>query len=153
MCMGNICRSPTADGVFASIVKELKQSDYIECDSAGTHAYHIGNAPDARAQTTAKIHGVDLSHLVARKVTPQDFYTFDYIIAMDKDNLYNLKDIQSHLIESSKASLHLFMEFAPNWKTDEVPDPYYGGDKGFEEVFEMVTDASKGLIQSISKNM
>ena len=153
MCMGNICRSPTADGVFASIVKELKQSDYIECDSAGTHAYHIGNAPDIRAQATALNHGIDLSHLVARKVTPKDFNTFDYIIAMDKDNLQNLKDIQRHLIAPSKASLYLFMEFAPNWKNDEVPDPYYGGDKGFEEVFEMVSDASKGLIQSILKTI
>ena len=152
VCMGNICRSPTAEGVFASIVERQSLEYLIEYDSAGTHAYHIGNPPDTRAQATAKQHNVDLSQLVARKVKPDDFFEFDYIIAMDKDNLVNLKDIQRNLDADSKAKLHLFMEFTKHWKNDEVPDPYYGGDKGFEDVFKMITDASLGLIKTITDN-
>ncbi|MEH6455245.1 MAG: low molecular weight protein-tyrosine-phosphatase [Cocleimonas sp.] len=150
ICMGNICRSPTAEGVFNSIVKVQNLSDKIITDSAGTHAYHIGNQPDARAQVTAKNHGIDLSNLVARKVTAQDFKDFDYIIAMDNENLINLKSIQSDLRFSAKASVHLFMEFADNWQNDEVPDPYY--DNGFEDVYRMVTDASQGLLKQILKD-
>lgn len=150
--MGNICRSPTAEGVFRSIVEKRNTKGLeIIIDSAGTHAYHIGNPPDSRAQTTAYNHGTDLSKLVARKVTIQDFIDFDYIIAMDNDNILNLKDIQSKADLDSKASVYLFMEFAKKWQNEEVPDPYYGGDKGFEEVYRMVTDASLGLLERIEE--
>ena len=149
VCMGNICRSPTAEGVFRSLLESRNLKQQITADSAGTHAYHIGNPPDSRSQETALTHEVDLSDLVARKVTAQDFEEFDYIIAMDNDNLINLTLIKDKLIKTQKASLHLFMEFAENWKNDEVPDPYYGGSDGFEEVFKMVTDASQGLINKI----
>jgi len=149
ICMGNICRSPTAEGVFKSIVESQNLSDAITTDSAGTHAYHIGNPPDARAQATAQQHGVDLSNLVARKVSAQDFNDFDYIIAMDNENLITLKILQNNLTIPAKASVHLFMEFAANWQNDEVPDPYYGGDNGFEEVYKMVRDASQGLLKQI----
>lgn len=151
VCMGNICRSPTAEGVFRSVVDVEQLSQLIDCDSAGTHAYHIGNSPDSRSQATAKNHNVDLSNLVARKVTTKDFDAFDYIIAMDKDNLTNLKDIQKSIPASSKALVHLFMEFASNWDNDQVPDPYYGGNNGFEQVYKMVSDASKGLLEHIRK--
>ncbi len=151
VCMGNICRSPTAEGVFTSLINEKNISHLIECDSAGTHAYHIGNAPDNRAQIIAKKHNVDLSKLVARKVTTEDFLIFDYIIAMDQDNLSNLQMMQNNLDTDTKASLHLFMEFAPDWDRDDVPDPYYGGDNGFEKVFSMVSDASEGLIKTIQR--
>ena len=149
VCMGNICRSPTAEGVFRSHVVKNKLSETIITDSAGTHAYHIGNPPDPRAIVTAKNHGVDLSDLVARKVSAEDFNNFDYIIAMDRQNLRILKEIQDSLKSPVKASLHLFMEFATDWQEDEVPDPYYGGDNGFEEVYQMVDDASAGLLKQI----
>ena len=140
ICMGNISRSPTAEGVLKSIVESKNLSDAITIDSAGTHDYHIGNPPDARAQATAQQHGVDLTSLIARKVSTQDFNDFDYIIAMDNDNLINLKTLQNNLPFPTKASVHLFMEFAVNWHTDEVPDPYYDGINGFEEVYKMVKD-------------
>lgn len=154
VCMGNICRSPTAEGVFIDIVNRENLRSDIQVDSAGTHAYHVGNSPDKRAIATAKHHGVDLSTLVARKVTQKDFIDFDYIIAMDEDNLSNLKEIHDGLISSNctselNASLHLFMTFSQNWSNDEVPDPYYGGDNGFEEVYKMVVDASEGLLKHI----
>lgn len=149
VCMGNICRSPTAEGIFRSVVEAQNFSDDITTDSAGTHAYHIGNPPDARAQATAKNHGVDLSSLVARKVTAQDFNDFDYIIAMDNENLINLQSLQSKFSTPVKASVHLFMKFSENWQNDEVPDPYYAGDNFFEEVFKMVKDASQGLLKHI----
>ena len=149
ICMGNICRSPTADGVFKSIVESQGLANRIQVDSAGTHGYHIGNSPDQRAQATASKHGIDLSSLTARKVTEQDFYDFDYIIAMDQDNLRNLQDVQQHLTSSSEASLHLLMEFSSKWNNSEVPDPYYGGDNGFEEVFQMIKNASEGLFDKI----
>ncbi len=152
ICMGNICRSPTAEGVFQSIVDAENLSRIIATDSAGTHDYHIGNPPDSRSQATAQHHGIDLSSLVARKVNPKDYKEFDYIIAMDNENLINLKSIQDRLLTPAKASVHLFMEFAENWQNNEVPDPYYGGDNGFEEVYEMVKDASQGLLKQISKN-
>jgi len=150
--MGNICRSPTAEGVFKAIVAEQNLADVIATDSAGTHAYHIGNPPDVRAQATAKNHGLDLSSLVARKVAAQDFEDFDYIIAMDNDNLANLNEVQNQLSNPAKASVHLLMEFAEDWQNDEVPDPYYGGNNGFEEVYKMVTNASQGLLKRILEN-
>jgi len=153
VCMGNICRSPTAHGVFASLVDSNNLTDKISVDSAGTHAYHIGSQPDQRAQQTALKNDIDLSSLVARKVLAQDFVNFDYIIAMDKDNLMNLEDVQQQASTNNKASLHLFMEFAPNWVNTEVPDPYYGGDQGFKEVFEMIEDAAKGLLEEINKKI
>lgn len=149
VCMGNICRSPTAEGVFTSMIHNKKLGGLIEADSAGTHAYHIGNAPDNRAQATAKGYGIDLSNLVARKVIQTDFNDFDYIIAMDKENLTNLQNIQNQSETDTTASLHLFMEFSTKWINDEVPDPYYGGANGFEEVFKMVSDASAGMIKKI----
>lgn len=152
VCMGNICRSPTAEGVFKAIVVEQNLTDVIVTDSAGTHAYHVGNPPDERAQATANNHGIDLSDLVARKVSPHDFEVFDYIIAMDNDNLANLNKLQQQLSHPTNASVHLFMEFAKNWHNDEVPDPYYGGANGFDEVYKMVTDASQGLLKEILEN-
>ena len=152
VCMGNICRSPTAEGVFRSLVESQNLNAVITSDSAGTHAYHIGNPPDARAQATALAHDLDLSSLVARKVTSQDFECFDYIIAMDNENLINLKELQNHFTSPAKSSLRLLMEFASNWNKIEVPDPYYGGTNGFEEVYRMVVDASLGLLDHILKD-
>ncbi len=153
VCMGNICRSPTAEGVFRHVVAQKQLMDRIEIDSAGTHAYHIGEPPDSRSHTTAKNHGVDLSAQRARKVQNRDFTDFDYVIAMDQSNYENLKQLKDSSEEiDPKAKLHLFMEFASSWETNEVPDPYYGGGNGFENVFDMVQAASEGLLKHIIAN-
>lgn len=149
VCMGNICRSPTAEGVFRYVVKKHNMSDVIRIDSAGTHAYHIGESPDSRSQSTALSHGVNLSSQKARIVNREDFDRFNYVIAMDRSNLEDLKRIQD---SDQPAKLHLFMEFANGWDNKEVPDPYYGGGNGFEKVFSMVKSASEGLLQHIIDN-
>ncbi len=148
VCMGNICRSPTAEGVFRHVVKQHKMEDIITIDSAGTHAYHVGEPPDRRAQATAKTRGLDLSGQRARKVERVDFDRFDYVIAMDRSNYDDLKALKG---DKQKAQLHLFMDFAGDWENSEVPDPYYGGSIGFEKVFDMVQSASEGLLDHIVK--
>ena len=149
VCMGNICRSPTAEGVFRHVVKERNLQDVIKIDSAGTHAYHIGEPPDSRSQATAKSRGVDLSAQRARKVEAIDFERFDYVIAMDRSNYENLKALAT--VEQQE-KLHLFMNFTNEWDNAEVPDPYYGGGDGFKNVFDMVQSASEGLLEVIVKN-
>lgn len=149
VCMGNICRSPTAQGVFEHLVKSAGLTDRILIDSAGTHAYHIGNPPDRRSQAAAKERGIDLSGLRARKVDVLDFEHFDYILAMDHSNL---QDLQELIQQQEHERLHLFMRFATRWDVDEVPDPYYGGSSGFERVLDMVEDAAEGLLAHIRRN-
>ena len=141
VCMGNICRSPTAHGVFANLVAQANLQNLIAVDSAGTHAYHIGEAPDQRSQQAASLRGIDLSDLKARKVLAHDFAEFDYILAMDHANLDNLR-----ALAPSTARVQLFMDYAQRWQTSEVPDPYYGGAQGFERVLDMVEDAAEGLL-------
>jgi protein-tyrosine phosphatase len=152
VCMGNICRSPTAEGVFRYAVQQRNLMDRIHIDSAGTHAYHIGEQPDTRSQKTALANGIDLSSQRARKVETEDFLSFDYIIAMDNTNYENLVSFKDRNESKTKAKLHLFMEFASAWDNKEVPDPYYGGGNGFEQVFDMVQSASTGLVEHILKN-
>lgn len=149
VCMGNICRSPTAEGVFCHVVKQRNMQDVIKVDSAGTHAYHIGESPDSRSQATAKSRGVDLSAQSARKIEAVDFERFDYVIAMDRSNYENLKALAT--VEQQE-KLYLFMEFSSAWDNTEVPDPYYGGGDGFKNVFDMVQSASEGLLETIIKN-
>ncbi len=146
VCMGNICRSPTAEGVFQKLLSDRHLSDKFQVDSAGTHAYHVGDAPDLRAQRAAKQRDVDLSSLRARKFFKQDFSEFDYILAMDEDNLSILMDAcpQEH-----QHKVKLFLDYAPEVNCREVPDPYYGGQYGFERVLDLVEAASEGLLQSI----
>lgn len=144
--MGNICRSPTAEGVFRHVVVEHNLQDLIMTDSAGTHAYHVGERPDRRAQATAKNRGVDLSDIRARRVKSSDFEKFDYVLAMDRDNYAILEELCPVGLDDR---LSLFLDFAPSVKASEVPDPYYGGIKGFEVVFDMVEQASLGLLQDI----
>jgi protein-tyrosine phosphatase len=144
--MGNICRSPTAHGIFEDLVKRNNLSDQISVDSAGTHAYHIGETPDERSQATALEHGYDLSTQRARKVEKVDLDTFDYVLAMDKPNEYSLNKLAT---EKQRGRIHLFMDFAPERSESEVPDPYYGGDQGFENVLAMVEVASQGLLNHI----
>jgi protein-tyrosine phosphatase len=146
VCMGNICRSPTAQGVFRALLQREGLSDRIVTDSAGTIAYHVGERPDRRAMATALKRGVDLSDLRARRAKAEDFEQFDYVIAMDRANFSDLREICPPGYEER---LHLFLDFAPNRAEDEVPDPYYGGAAGFDRVFDLVEEASRGLLQHI----
>lgn len=146
VCMGNICRSPTAEGVFRRQVSEAGQADLVVIDSAGTHNYHIGSPPDNRAQQAALQRGYDLSGLRGRQVGARDFYEFDYILPMDRENLANLSQICP---PQEQHKLKLFMEFSRGYSEREVPDPYYGGNQGFENVLNMVEDAGLGLLEEI----
>ncbi|WAK03589.1 low molecular weight protein-tyrosine-phosphatase [Methylobacter sp. YRD-M1] len=146
VCMGNICRSPTAEGVFAKLLKERDLERHFLIDSAGTHAYHVGEAPDLRAQRAARGRGVELAHLRGRKVVMGDFEDFDFLLAMDDDN-YSI--LLNACPEHYKDKIRYFLEYAPHLGTREVPDPYYGGDYGFERVLDMVEDASEGFLKSL----
>lgn len=150
VCMGNICRSPTAQGVFRKLLLQEGLEAVIETDSAGTHAYHVGEPPDRRAQETALRRGIDLSDLRARRVEPEDFSAFEYVLAMDQDNYHSLSRICPR---GAERKLMLLMDFAPDMRTREVPDPYYGGDTGFERVFDMVEAAAQGLLADIRRGM
>lgn len=145
-CMGNICRSPTAEGVFAKLVHDSGLNKVIEIDSAGTHAYHIGEPPDVRAQRSALERGVDISLLKARKARTADFEYFDYVLAMDEDNFQHLLQICPN---GKEEKLQLFLDYAPHLEYREVPDPYYGGAQGFERVLDMVELAALGLLEHI----
>jgi len=146
VCMGNICRSPTAQGVFETLVKESQMSSRISIDSAGTHAYHIGEPPDHRAQEAAKRRGIDLSRQRARKIVVEDFEVFDYIVVMDGDNKNALL---AFCPEEHLHKITLFMTHSASYEYDYVPDPYYGGISGFEVVLDMVESASVGLLEKI----
>ena len=145
VCMGNICRSPTAEGVFRKTVEDAGLSDLIHIDSAGTHAYHTGEPPDRRAQAAAERRGYALGDIRARKIVEGDFATFEYIVAMDKLNLLILRESET---SESISSLQLFLEFSAGHES-EVPDPYYGGSSGFERVLDLVEEASRGLLDHI----
>lgn len=144
--MGNICRSPTAEGVFRHLLREKKLEASVEVDSAGTHGYHIGEPPDSRAQRVAARRGYDLSSLRARKIAPRDMDHFDLVLAMDRNCLEAIRLICP---PARSGRLGLFMDFAQRFDEGEVPDPYYGAGEGFEHVLDMVEDASQGLIVMI----
>jgi protein-tyrosine phosphatase len=146
VCMGNICRSPTAEGVIRHALKEAGLDQSVHIDSAGTHGYHIGEPPDPRAQQVAASRGYDISGLRGRKVGGIDFEHFDLVLAMDQDNLRNLKRVcppQYH------QKVRLLLSFSRKYPNLDVPDPYFGGSRGFEDVLDMVEDAAKGLIKMI----
>ncbi len=147
VCMGNICRSPTAEGVFRHYVAQAGLDKAVTIDSAGTHAYHTGEPPDRRARAAAERRGVSLQGIRARRVADEDFERFDYVIAMDEDNLLQLRDQAS---PEHHAKLSLFLEYSSGSER-EVPDPYYGGAAGFERVLDLVEDASRGLLETLSK--
>ena len=150
VCMGNICRSPTAHGVFTRLVQESKLAHRVEIDSAGTHAYHVGEPPDRRSQVAALRRGVDLSSLRARRVVSDDFAYYHYLLAMDRDNYHALLAIAppTHLHK-----VRMFLTFAPHLAVDEVPDPYYGGSNGFEQVLDIVEVAARGLLSAIQSEL
>ena len=149
VCLGNICRSPTAEGVMRSLVLEAGMADRIEVDSAGTGAWHVGSAPDARASAAARGRGVVLEG-AARRVRREDFEDFDLLLAMDRENLRELRRLAPG--EQERAKVRLLREFDPACAGAEdldVPDPYYGVDDGFAEVFELVQRACRGLLDEI----
>lgn len=150
VCMGNICRSPTAEGVLRQYIKNNGLGDKVEVDSAGTHGYHVGEAPDSRTQRAASARGYNLTQLRARKVARQDLDYFDLILAMDKTNLDNLWRMAT---PEQKERIKLFMDYAKNFDDDEVPDPYYGLGHGFDLVLDMVEDAAEGLIEEIKQKL
>ncbi|MCP5246463.1 MAG: low molecular weight phosphotyrosine protein phosphatase [Burkholderiales bacterium] len=147
VCMGNICRSPTADAVFKQTVLKSGLEDEIFVDSAGTHAYHIGEPPDRRAQSMALKRGYNMNDLRARKVVSDDFVHFDYILAMDNENLELLKQ---RCPQPYSNKIELLMRYSKGIYSDqEVADPYFGGDQGFEMVLDMIEEASQGLLEHI----
>lgn len=147
VCMGNICRSPMAEGTFRHLLKNEGLTKYVHVDSAGTHSYHVGASPDKRSQQIANRYGVNLRSIKARPVSPNDFVKFDYILAMDKDNYKHLLDLCPQPNDRSK--IQLFLDYAPELKEEEVPDPYYGGLIGFEKVMNLVEEAAIGLLNHI----
>lgn len=150
VCMGNICRSPTAEGVARKIITNNKLENIIKVDSAGTHGYHVGEPPDLRTREAALRRGIDLSGLRARKVVPEDFERFDLLLAMDHDNLALLKRGAQ---PEHHAKLGLFMSYASRFDTEVIPDPYYGGEQGFELVLDMAEDAAGGLIEALQRRI
>ena len=146
VCMGNICRSPSAKAVFAYSVETSDLKDYIEVDSAGTHDYHVGGQADPRSIEAAKQRGIDMSSHRARQVHKNDFEKYDYILVMDKKNHDHLmKDCPRGLQEK----IHYFLDFAPQTGVKEVPDPYYGGEDGFGHVLDLIEAATAGLMSDI----
>lgn len=150
MCLGNICRSPTAHGVFLAKLQQHGFSDQIDADSAGTADWHVGGAPDPRSAAEALSRGYDLSELRARQIQTQDFYDFEYILAMDNANLEELEALRP---ADSTCHLGLLLSFARDTSLEEVPDPYYTGNAGFTEVLTLVEDASEGLLERVCRDI
>lgn len=147
VCMGNICRSPVAEGVFRRMLEGAGLAAKVYVDSAGTHSYHEGCVPDKRSQAAAGRRGVDLSKLKARRVMAEDFEVFDYLLAMDRDNFEHLLALCA--LPEHQRKVRLLMDYAPDSPEREVPDPYYGGINGFERVMDLIEEASEGLMLHI----
>ena len=148
VCMGNICRSPTAQGVFTSLLKAEGLSEFFEVDSAGTHAYHEGEPPDSRAGSAARKRGIDLGDQRARRIHPDDFDYFDYVVAMDRSNF---EDLAGSCASQHQSKVRLFLDFASELPETEIPDPYYGGPQGFERVLDLIEHASRAMISELRK--
>ncbi|MCA1688055.1 MAG: low molecular weight phosphotyrosine protein phosphatase [Actinobacteria bacterium] len=146
VCMGNICRSPIAQGVFENVLQREGLEDEVFVDSAGTGVWHVGEPPDQRAQRSAGLRGLDLSAQRARRITPEDCQNFDYVLAMDEENYWAVASLCR-----GSAVVRPFLDFATDSPEREVPDPYYGGPDGFEHVLDLVEEASEGLIADIRK--
>jgi len=148
--MGNICRSPTAHGLFLSLIRKQQLDEVIEVDSAGTHSWNIGNSPDLSARMIAREHGVDLTDLRARRVVKEDYDYYDYIVAMDKNNLANML---AECEEYNRYKLKLLLEYVDDAEITEVPDPYGAGMDGFETVYGLIEQGCLGLLRTVQKEM
>lgn len=149
VCLGNICRSPSAEGVFRALLHDEGLSDKIEVDSCGTGSFHTGNPPDERAIAACAARDIDISGLRARQIRKTDFEKFDYIIGMDEDNIQSLEMECPYGYDDR---IHLFLDLGPYMETREVPDPYYGGDLGFQSMLNLIERASKSLLKNIREN-
>ncbi len=149
VCLGNICRSPTAHGLFAARVEQAGLSGHIQVRSGGTGGWHVGNPPDERSVRVALERGIDLSHLRASQVSSRDFQSCDYMLAMDAANLADLRRMAP---PAYPGVLDLFLTFAADSGYREVPDPYYGGEDGFQLVVDLIEAASDGLLQHIRRH-
>lgn len=147
VCTGNICRSPTAEGVARGLAAKHGVDHLFEFDSAGTHGYHVGDPPDPRTVAAARRRGYDLSPLRARRVTEFDFISFDHVLAMDREHLEFLQRVCP---PPHRHKLRMFLEYRQAFDQDEVPDPYYGGARGFEQVLDLVEDAATHLVLTLS---
>lgn len=150
VCMGNICRSPTAEGVFGRVLRTAGLDSQVALDSAGTHGYHVGESPDSRAVAAAGAREIDIAGLRARKVSADDFYRFDLILAMDADNLRLLDELAP---DDAKADLRLMLDFSSRDPGGAVPDPYYGGEAGFERVLDLLEEAGEGLLAHLQTRL
>ena len=148
VCMGNICRSPTAEGVLRALAQREYPGLAIEVDSAGTHGYHIGAAPDQRARDAARRRGFDLDGLRARELVPEDFRRFNYVLVMDGTNLTDAARIAPR---DSRATFRRLLDFAPETDVSDVPDPYYGGEADFERVLDLAEAGARGLLNALRK--
>ncbi len=149
VCLGNICRSPSAEAVLRSMIEKRGLGDEISVDSAGTYDYHAGEAPDPRAQATARRRGYSMAGQFSRKVEPADFRKFDYLLAMDRGNL---RDLLDRCPEEWRDRVSLFLSFDPGAIRDEVPDPYAGGRRGFEDVLDIIEAASNAFLDHLCKS-
>lgn len=145
VCLGNICRSPTAEGVFRHLATEAGRGDVIATDSSGMGGWHIGKPPDERSQAAARRRGIEIGDLRARQTQAHDFHKFDYIIAMDRENM---SDLTAMCPPGHEHRLHMMLDFADGLTETEVPDPYFGTD-GFDYVLDMIENASRGLLAHI----
>lgn len=146
VCLGNICRSPMAEGVFRRVVEEEGLTDRFEIDSAGLGDWHVGQAPDTRAQSAASSRGIDISRQCARQVAAEDFARFDLLLVMDRSNDAELK----HRAPSeARAKIRPFLDFAPQVGTKDVPDPFFGGSEGFDQALDLIEEAAHGLLASL----
>lgn len=152
VCMGNICRSPTAEGVMRARVEAAGLENRLSIDSAGTISYHAGEAPDRRSQAAALRRGYDLSEQRARQVRAGDLMDFDYVLAMDADNLAHLERLAAEH-DAPRATVKLFLEYASAHPEREVPDPYYGGERGFDHVLDLCEAAADGLLREIKAKL
>lgn len=150
VCLGNICRSPTAHGVFEKMVAEAGLENYVDVDSCGTAGYHVGEKPDQRSAQAALARGYPLNHLRARQFQSADFDNFDYILTMDRNNLSDITHLKP---QTYSGTLDLLLSFGEGLSYKEVPDPYYGGDQGFQLVLDLIEDASRNLLSEIKQKL
>lgn len=150
VCTGNICRSPTAEGIFRHLAEEAGLGDRFVVDCAGTHDYHVGSPPDVRATRIALCHGVDISNQRARRVVPKDFERFDYVIAMDQSHK---RFMAESFAEGAAAEIYLLMEFAPDTRYLDVPDPYDGDEEGFERTYGLIETATGNLFAKLRETL
>jgi protein-tyrosine phosphatase len=148
VCLGNICRSPMAEGVFRQVVADAGLSHRFNIDSSGTGSWHVGRPPDIRAQQALGLRGIDISPLRARQVTRDDFKSFDLVLAMDRSNYDRLMTLAPDVYEPN---IRLFMKYAPEMGICEIPDPFFGGPEGFDYVLNLIEVASRGLLASLMK--